>query len=33
MSQEEVVKKMTPEQIEHAYILINDYRVWLYSFR
>ena len=33
MSQEEVVKKMTPEQIEHAHILIDDYRVWLYPFR
>ncbi len=33
MSQEEVVKKMTPEQIEQAHILIEDYRVWLYPFR
>ncbi len=33
MSQEEVVKKMTPEQIEHAHRLIDDYRVWLYPFR
>lgn len=33
ISQEEVVKKMTPEQIEKAHILIDDYRVWLYPFR
>ena len=32
ISQEEVVKKMTPEQIEHANTLIDDYRVWLYPF-
>ena len=29
----EVVKKMTPEQIEHAQQLVDDYRVWLYPFR
>ena len=33
ISQEEVVKKMTPEQIEKAHVLIDDYRVWLYPFR
>ncbi len=33
ISQEEVVKKMTKEQIEEAHILIDDYRVWLYPFR
>ena len=33
ISQEEVVKKMTKEQIEQAHILIDDYRVWLYPFR
>lgn len=33
ISQEEVIKKMTPEQIEMAHILIDDYRVWLYPFR
>jgi TPR repeat protein len=33
ISQEEVVKKMTKEQIEKAHILIDDYRVWLYPFR
>ncbi len=33
ISQEEVVKKMTSEQIEKAHVLIDDYRVWLYPFR
>lgn len=33
ISQEEVVKKMSREQIEQANILIEDYRVWLYPFR
>ena len=33
ISQEEVVKKMTPEQVQKAHILIDDYRVWLYPFR
>ena len=33
ISQEEVVKKMTTEQIEKAHILIGDYKVWLYPFR
>ena len=33
ISQEEVVKKMSPEQIEKAHILIDDYKVWLYPFR
>ena len=33
ISQEEVVKKMTKEQIEEAHILIDDYRVWLFPFR
>ena len=33
ISQEEVVKKMTKEQIEKAHLLIDDYRVWLYPFR
>lgn len=31
--QEEVVKKMTPAQIEKAHILTDDYRIWLYPFR
>ena len=33
ISQEEVVKKMTKEQIEKAHVMIDDYRVWLYPFR
>ncbi len=33
ISQEEVVKKMTPEQIEKAHVLIDDYKTWLYPFR
>lgn len=33
ISQEEVVKKMTREQIEKAHVLIEDYRTWLYPFR
>ena len=33
ISQEEVVKKMSSEEIEKAHILIDDYKVWLYPFR
>lgn len=33
ISLEEVVKKMTPDQIKHAQILINDYKPWMYPFR
>lgn len=33
ISQEEVIKKMSREEIEHAHILINDYKTWLYPFR
>lgn len=33
VSLEEVVKKMTAEQIEHALILVGDYQVWMYPFR
>lgn len=33
ISQEEVVKKMTAEQIEKAHVLIDDYKSWLYPFR
>ncbi|WP_298436163.1 tetratricopeptide repeat protein [uncultured Jannaschia sp.] len=33
ISQEEVVKKMTPEQIAHALVLVEDYKVWMYPFR
>jgi TPR repeat protein len=33
ISQDEVVKKMTPEQIKKAHTLIDDYKSWLYPFR
>ena len=33
ISQEEVIKKMTREEIEKAHVLINDYKVWIYPFR
>lgn len=33
ISLEEVVKKMTPEQIEKAHVLVNDYKTWMYPFR
>ena len=33
ISQEEVVKKMTPEQIKKAHILIDDYKAWIYPFK
>lgn len=33
ISLEEVVKKMTPEQIEKAHLLVDDYKTWLYPFR
>jgi hypothetical protein len=33
ISQEEVIKKMTQEQIGQANQMIDDYRVWLYPFR
>ena len=33
ISQEEVIKKMTSEQIEKAHKLINDYKAWIYPFR
>ncbi len=33
ISQEEVVRKMTQQQIDQAHLLIEDYRVWLYPFR
>lgn len=33
ISAEEVVRKMTPEQIEHGNTLVNDYKPWLYPFR
>ncbi len=33
ISQEEVVKKMTPDQIAQAEAMVADYRVWMYPFR
>lgn len=33
ISQEEVIKKMTPEQIARAHVLVKDYQPWLYPFR
>ncbi len=33
ISQEEVVKKMTPDQIAHALELVEDYKAWMYPFR
>ena len=33
ISQEEVIRKMTPEEIEKAHVLVDDYKVWLYPFR
>lgn len=32
ISQEEVIKKMTTEQIEQAHKLIDDYKAWIYPF-
>lgn len=33
ISLEEVVKKMTTDEIERAHILVADYKVWMYPFR
>lgn len=33
ISIEEVAKKMTPEEVRRAQVLINDYRPWMYPFR
>lgn len=33
ISLEEVVKKMTPEDIEKAHVLVADYKGWMYPFR
>lgn len=33
ISLEEVIKKMTGDQIDAAHVLIDDYKVWLYPFR
>lgn len=33
ISQEEVIKKMNPQQINEALELVEDYRTWMYPFR
>ena len=33
ISLEEVVKKMTAEEIARAQVLIDDYKPWMYPFR
>lgn len=33
ISQEEISRKMTPEQIDKAHTLVEDYRSWMYPFR
>jgi len=33
ISQEEVVKKMTKAEIDHALTLVEDYKAWLYPYR
>lgn len=33
ISIEEIVKKMTPDEIERGNVLINDYKDWMYPFR
>ncbi len=33
ISLEEVVKKMTQDEIEKAHVLVEDYKVWMYPFR
>lgn len=33
ISLEDVVKKMTPEMIEKAHILVADYKEWMYPYR
>ena len=33
ISQEEVIKKMTPKEIKQAHVLIDDYKSWIYPFR
>ena len=33
ISLEEVIKKMTVQQIDTAHTLIDDYKAWLYPFR
>ena len=33
ISMEEVVKKMTQDEIDRAHVLVSDYKVWMYPFR
>lgn len=33
ISLEDVVKKMSAEEIEKAHVLVGDYKVWMYPFR
>ena len=33
ISLEEVVKKMTKDEIDRAHVLVADYKVWMYPFR
>jgi len=33
ISQEEVIKKMTKEEIDRAHVLVKDYQGWMYPFR
>ncbi len=33
ISQEEIIKKMNPDEIKQAHVLINDYKSWIYPFR
>ncbi len=33
MSLEEIARRMTPEQIAAAQVLVDDYRPWMYPFR
>jgi TPR repeat protein len=33
ISLEDVVRKMTPQEIEKAHVLVSDYKVWMYPFR
>jgi len=33
ISLEEVVKKMTRDEIDRAHVLVADYKVWMYPFR
>jgi TPR repeat protein len=33
ISLEDVVKKMTQEEIDKSHVLVDDYKVWMYPFR